>query len=235
MKARDLLDVVLFDLDGTVADTHGLILQCFDYAMKQHTGLAGKREIWKARIGLPLDDILCATYAHYGLASPTEAQLDAVKQTYRAHMRENDESIRAFDGVPEILATLKAGGSRLGIVTTKHRAMAVRHLERIGLLNLFESEAVICGDMCAAYKPSPEPFRAALRALGAGPESAAMVGDSEHDILGAKAAGLLAVAACWGTDNRGTLLAAGPDFIAEEPNELPGIFASAPGRRTITR
>ena len=212
--------VLLFDLDGTVADTHGLILKCYDHAIRRHIGQPGKREIWEARIGLPLDDILSATYAHYGQELPSGAELDAVKQTYRSHMRESDADIRAFAEIPETLAALKDSGYRLGIVTTKHRAMAMRHLEKLALLNLFEEGAVICGDMCAACKPSPEPFRKALEALRAEPEQAAMIGDSRQDILGAKAAGILAVAACWGTDNRADLFAAGPDRVAETPRDL---------------
>ena len=220
MTETDRLRVLLFDLDGTIADTHGLILKCYDHAVQIHIGRPGIREVWLARIGLPLDDILNATYVHYGMALPTTEEMAAVKQTYRDHMRESDGDIQAFAGMPETLAELKSRGYRLGVITTKHRAMAVRHLERLDLLNVFEQGAVVCGDMCAACKPAPEPFWLALELLKVAPDQAAMIGDSRQDILGAKAAGVLAVAACWGTDNRATLLAASPDRVAETPSDL---------------
>lgn len=212
--------IFLFDLDGTLIDTHGLILQCYDHAMRSHIGQPGLRTIWEARIGLPLDEILSATYAHYGAAAPTVAEMDAVKQTYRAHMRENDDHVRPFMGIPEMLADLANLGYRLGVVTTKHQAMALRHLERTGLLARFDRGAVIAGDMCTACKPAPEPFLAALRAMDGNAGEAAMVGDSRQDILGAKAAGVMAVGALWGSDNRADLLASEPDLVAEKPDDL---------------
>lgn len=220
MQTRNALRVYLFDLDGTVADTHGLIMQCYDHAAQTHLGQAGRREIWELNIGLPLDEILRATYTHYKLPEPTQAQIDAMKQTYRAHMRDNDNTIRPFAGIPETLTELKQRGLRLGIVTTKHQAMALRHLELLELRPLFEANAIICGDMCARYKPAPDPFLRALDELNATPEETAMIGDSQHDIAGAKSVGILAVAACWGTDHRADLLAAQPDVIIERPPDL---------------
>ncbi len=220
MPERGPFRILLFDLDGTVADTHGLILKCYDHAIRYHISQPGKREIWESRIGLPLDDILNATYAHYGRELPGEVELNAVKQTYRTHMRESDADIRAFAGIPETLTALAEKGYQLGIVTTKHQAMAMRHLEKLALLNLFEEGAIVCGDMCAVCKPAPDPFWKVLEALRAEPEHAAMIGDSRQDILGAKAAGIYSVAACWGTDNRADLLAAAPDRVAETPYDL---------------
>lgn len=220
MRRVDRLRVFLFDLDGTVADTHGLILKCYDHAMRTHTGQAGLREIWETQIGLPLDEILKATYAHYRLPDPSAVEIEAVKQTYRSHMREQDRNIQAFPAIPETLTTLKGRGLRLGIVTTKHQAMALRHLKLLGLRHLFEAEAVICGDMCEQYKPAPDPFIKAMEALNAMPDETAMVGDSRHDILGAKGVRILAIAGCWGTDHRADLLAAQPDIIAETPTDL---------------
>ena len=219
--------VLLFDLDGTIADTHGLIMKCYDHAIREHIGKPGLRQIWEARIGLPLDDILTATYAHYGQSVPTVAQLDAVKHTYRTHMRDNDDSIQSFGGVEPALIALRSRGYALGIVTTKHRKMALRHLSKLCLLSYFDERAVICGDMGAECKPSPEPIWMAIRALNCIAEHAAMIGDSMQDILAARAANVYAIAACWGTDNRDSLLAAGPDQILESPSGLIELFAGS--------
>jgi pyrophosphatase PpaX len=211
------LEAMLFDLDGTVADTHGLIRECFDYAIRTHLGQPAPMEVWQQRVGLPLDTILLAAYAHYD-APCAEETLSALKASYRAHMRAQRDNITAFPGVHATLAELRRRGVRLAIVTTKYREMALHHIETAGLTEFFE--AVVAGDDCTHNKPHPEPFQKALAALNVKPEHTAMVGDSQFDILGAHNAGVYGVAACWGTDSREDLLKALPDATLESPEEL---------------
>ena len=116
------------------------------------------------------------------------------------------------------LAEFASRGWLLAIVTTKPAEGALRHLESQGLTHLFG--AVITGDRCQNLKPHPEPFLNALTALNVPAAAAVAVGDSEHDINGARAAGATTVAACWGTMSRDKLLSARPDFVAEQPSEL---------------
>ena len=211
------LEAMLFDLDGTVADTHGLIRECYDYAIRTHLGQPAPLEIWQQRVGLPLDTVLLAAYAHFEAPCSPET-LGAVKACYRAHMRTRRDNVTAFPGIHAALAELTGRGLRLAIVTTKYREMALHHMATAGVAEFFE--AVVAGDDCAHTKPHPEPFQKALAALNTVPARAAMVGDSQYDILGAHNAGVYAVAACWGTDSRDDLLAARPDFIAESPQDL---------------
>ena len=216
-------EAMLFDLDGTVADTHGLIRECYDYAIRTHLGQPAPMEVWQQRVGLPLDTVLLAACAHFDAPCPPET-LGALKTTYRAHMRTQRDHIAAFPGIHAALAELRQRGIRLAIVTTKYREMALHHLETIGMTEFFE--AVVAGDDCTHTKPHPEPFQKALAALNVRPERAAMIGDSQYDILGAHNAGVYAVAACWGTDSRDDLLAALPDYTAERPEELLGLLPS---------
>lgn len=209
---------MLFDLDGTLADTHGLINKCYDHAIRTHLGQPSVREIWEARVGLPLEDVLYATFEHYGKPRPSDSEMETIKQSYRAHMRENDDMVTLFGGVRELVEAARASGLKLGVVTTKHQVMARRHLRLVGLGDFFDS--VVCGDMCARYKPHPEPFEMALDLMNVSADETAMVGDSRHDINGAKGVGVYSIAACWGTDNRQALMEAGPEFIAERPDDI---------------
>lgn len=215
------LKALLFDLDGTVADTHGLIRECYDHAIRTHLGQPAPIEVWQERVGLPLDTVLLAAFAHYQSDCPPNI-LKEVKDCYRAHMRTRRDDISAFPGILPMLNKLRESGIRMAIVTTKYREMALHHLETIGMAEFFE--AVIAGDDCTHCKPHPEPFLKALASLGLPAESAAMVGDSQYDILGAHSAGIYSVAALWGTDSREELLAALPDFIAEAPSDLVDHF-----------
>jgi putative hydrolase of the HAD superfamily len=114
---------------------------------------------------LPLDDVL-------------DALLGAIR-------------FRAYPEVPGVLARLRAGGARLAVVSNWDISL---HdvLERTGLRPLVD--AVVISAELGVAKPDPAIFRAALDRLGAGPEGALHVGDSlEHDVAGARAAGLEAV------------------------------------------
>jgi HAD superfamily hydrolase (TIGR01509 family) len=215
---------LLLDLDGTVVDTHALLYRCYDHAVRAHGGRGSDRATWERCLGLPLEGVFAATFALYQQPLPEEA-LPALLESYRAMLRAGEADVRTFPGMREALEALRQRGVRLAVVTTKHRASATRHLESQRLTHLFD--AVVTGDQCARCKPDPEPFLRALAALGVAAEEAAGVGDTEHDVRGARAAGALAVAACWGALNRPALLAARPDRVAEAPADLLGL---GPGR-----
>lgn len=211
------LRALLLDLDGTLCNTHPLILASLDHTMRTHLDRPAHKEIWQSCIGLPLEAILEATYRHYE-APFTDDQIVEAKETYRTYMRAHADTVRAFPTVIGTLQALRAQGVRLAVVTTKHRAMALRHLNTSGLEPFLD--LLVAGDECRKCKPDPEPFLRALHALDISADTAAAVGDSPHDITGGRAAGLYTVAACWGTDCRDALLDRSPDRIATEPGDL---------------
>jgi pyrophosphatase PpaX len=223
MMTRPALRALLLDLDGTVADTHEFMYACYTHAVRHHLGHDGERRLWEQAAGLPLQEVFAATFRHFGHAAPADV-LHAATDCYRSYMRERDSTVRPFPEITETLTALRGRNVRLAIVTTKHRRQAVRQLEVIRLASLFE--VVVAGDDCRHAKPHPEPFLTALAALGVTPAEAMGVGDTAHDIHGSRAAGLRAVAACWGTIDRGALLAAGPDVVAEKPGDLLALCAT---------
>jgi pyrophosphatase PpaX len=228
MGASPKIRALLLDLDGTLADTHELIFQCFSETLRRHVDRECSRCIWENSVGLPLEQMFAMALEDLGVHGPSPGELAT---RYREHLAEIDGTVRAFPEVPEVLAALQEGGLRLALVTSKHEPAASRHLERLGLEHLFE--VIVTGDQCAQCKPDPEPFSRALAALGVAAGEAAAVGDSEPDVLGARAAGVLAAAACWGTMHRNALLSARPDVVLEEPRDLlrflgPGGFSAGP-------
>jgi putative hydrolase of the HAD superfamily len=116
----------------------------------------------------------------------TSLPLDDVLEALLAAIR-----FRAYPEVPDVLARLRASGARLAVVSNWDVSL---HdvLERTGLRPLVD--AVVISAELGVAKPDPAIFRAALDRLGAAPEGAVHVGDSlEHDVAGARAAGLEAV------------------------------------------
>jgi pyrophosphatase PpaX len=211
---------LLLDLDGTVVDTHELIYQCYDKTMRQHCGCQGSRHVLEQCTGMHLRDIFTATLAHSERPVSDQLLTEAIA-IYREHLRANEASVSTFPGMRQSLIEFVRRGWKLGIVTTKHSVSAHRHLQSQELTQLFD--VVIAGDQCTNIKPHPEPFIKALEALGLAPGDAIGIGDSEHDIHSARAAGMMTVGACWGALSRGKLLAAKPDFVAEKPEDLLGI------------
>jgi pyrophosphatase PpaX len=217
MTSATIKRAVLLDLDGTVVDTHELIFQSYDWTMRQHCGCEGSRQILEACTGLPLREIFAATLEHARLPVADAVLTNAIIH-YRQHLKDNEKSVTTFPGMRSTLIELTQRGWRLGIVTTKGAEGALRHLTSQDLIQFFGS--VVTGDQCQNLKPHPEPFQTALKALNVRPENALGVGDTEHDIVSARAAGLVSVAACWGTLSRGRLVGANPDFVIGRPEEL---------------
>jgi pyrophosphatase PpaX len=204
---------VLFDLDGTLADSVPLILRCYRHTLAAHGGREPDEAGWLASLGRPLR-------VQFGALARSEAELDALVETYvQFQRRVHDEMVRPFPGVPDVLDALAEGGVRLGIVTSKRREMTGRTLRVCGIASRFQ--AIITPDDVDQPKPDAAPVLAAVRQLGdPAPGRVLMVGDAPVDILAGRAAGVRTAAALWGPIPRAALEEAGPDFFVEEPGAL---------------
>jgi pyrophosphatase PpaX len=174
-----LIKAVLFDLDGTLIDTNNLIIQSFKHTFKKHLN----REVPENEIVMHFGEPLLDTFARYD-----RDNADILIQTYRAHNETvHDELTTEIVGAKETLRELKALGIKIGIVTSKRRALAERGLK---LFNLHElMEVIISPEDTTKHKPHAEPILKACEKLGILPEEALMVGDSHFDILSGKNAG----------------------------------------------
>ena len=210
---------LLFDLDGTVADTHELIFGCLDQTARQILGVPFPRWLWQDHVGAPLADLfslVCST--------PQSQIIEELVHCYRQMQLSLEHTIRPFPGVGQTLDDLRQRGMRLAVVTTKMRDVAIRHLDAIGFARHFD--AIVGFDDCIRPKPDAEPFLRAAQALGVAPAAAAGVGDSPVDVQGARAAGMVSIAAMWGTVSRDAVLATRPDHVVTRPSELLDLLPS---------
>jgi len=202
--------VVLFDLDGTLADTIPLIVASYQHAFR--TVLAEEVEEGRARawIGRPLLPALLEESPEHG------HELDRV---YREWNLANTPSlIRRYPGVPELLAQLTAAGVTCAVATSKRRETARLALVGVGIDHLVD---VVAGlEDTAAHKPAPDPLLFAAASLGVDPAHCVYVGDATVDVLAARAAGMAAVAVTWGAGEREALVAAGPDALVDTVADL---------------
>jgi pyrophosphatase PpaX len=143
--------------------------------------------------------------------------------TYRVHNDEyHDRLVGRFDGVVEMLAALRGRGYRLGVVTSKREQPARHGLRRDGLEPLFDD--AVFHDDTERHKPHPEPLLLAARRAAVPPHAVVYVGDSIHDIVAGRAAGMRTIAAGWGPFARDVLERERPDAIADSPAAVLGIL-----------
>jgi phosphoglycolate phosphatase len=204
--------VVAFDLDGTLVDTPRAIVETFTAAFAAIGAEPGDAAAIRATIGLPLE---LAFSTLLGVALEDDQVADAVKQ-YQALFRElilPRAGELVFPGVVDGLEALRDDGHALAVATSKWYASADALLTAAGLRDAFE--VVVGADQVTHPKPHPEMAHAIMRRLGVSSERAVMVGDTTHDLLMARAAGMSSVAVTYGVHGAQELSSADPTWMAD--------------------
>jgi pyrophosphatase PpaX len=210
MASPPLRSPVLFDLDGTLIDSIELILKSAQFAFAKCDLACPTDAEWLTGVGRPLP----VMFSHF--AAGREPELIAAYREFQ--MANHDRLVTAYPGVPEMLEELATAGHRMGIVTSKVSALAMRGLSLTGIDRYFET--VIGMDVCRRHKPDPEPVLIALDRLSSEPAGAWFVGDSVHDMASGNAAGVATVGALWGPFNEEDLAPSKPAFLAPRPGDV---------------
>jgi len=206
---------VLFDLDGTLIDSIGLLLESVKHAFEGRSRVPTEPE-WVAGIGTPLRKQLAEWCG-------SDEEIEALTTRYRTFQREHhDRLTSAYPGVVDTLQALERRGHPMGVVTSKSNEMMDRGLAWAGLDQFMAT--TIGMDSCSVHKPDPTPVRIALHELGYSPVEAVFVGDSPHDILSGNSAGVISVAALWGPFTREQLERYQPREYLENITDLPGLL-----------
>lgn len=215
---------LLFDLDGTLADSIALLLASFHHTFDAHGKPAPPDEAWIAGIGTPL----VTQMRHF---VPDEKEAQQMILTYREFQRtHHDAMLREFEGVGDTLALLKSQGHPTALVTSKSNDLAHRALTWLHLTS--HIDAVVGMDSTKRHKPDPDPVLHALSILGSSPSNALFLGDSPHDIEAGNAAGVTSVAALWGPFSRRVLEQASPAYLLEHIRELPALIGRLDAARS---
>ncbi|MEJ0070603.1 MAG: phosphoglycolate phosphatase [Pseudomonadota bacterium] len=187
---------VILDLDGTLVDSAPDLRAIAERVLAEAGRPALDLPTVKRFIGDGVRKLVERAFAATGPALDPAALDHATARFTELYEAAASVLTRPYDGVPETLARLRAGGIRLAVCTNKPMAAAAIVLRELGLAPLIN--AVSGGDSVARRKPDPEHVRDALQRIGGLPEQAVMVGDNEHDIAAGKAAGLVTIAVTYG-------------------------------------
>ena len=209
-----MFDTVLFDLDGTLTDPGEGITKSVEYALKKFDIITQDRcELYKF-IGPPLKD---SFMKYYGFSEEKAEQAIAY---YREYFRdigifENE----VYEGVEDMLRSLHADGKRLILATSKPEEFAIRILEHFGLKKYFAVAAGASMDSSRSKKGDVIAYAISL-CEDFNKDTAVMIGDREHDIIGAKENGLKSIGVLYGYGDENELKTAGADYIVSSPTDI---------------
>ncbi|MCE8537548.1 HAD-IA family hydrolase [Ruegeria pomeroyi] len=214
---------VIFDLDGTLADTSGDLLAAANHCFRdmglgdvlvpgQDAGIALRGGRMMLTRGLER----AGAYD----AATVERYYPVLLEAYRGAI---DHHSFLYPGAMEAVEDLRGLGYGVGICTNKPEALADLLLQRLGVRDAFA--ALIGADTLPVRKPDPEPLRAAARAAGGDPATCVLVGDSDTDRNTARAAGVPSILVTFGPS--------GADMAALEPEALLDRFEDLP--QVVTR
>jgi phosphoglycolate phosphatase len=189
----DPVELVLFDLDGTLADT-----------APDLAAAANRQRLDRGLPPLPLDALRpMASHGARGLIgralglAPGDDGYEAARIEFLAYYEQAlCVHTRLFAGMAETLAQLESEGRRWGVVTNKARRFTEPLMEKLGLHR--RAACVVSGDTTAHAKPHPAPLLHALGVCGVAAERGVYVGDDRRDIAAGRAARMRTVIACYG-------------------------------------
>lgn len=209
-----MFKAVLFDLDGTLLNTLEDLNASVNAALSA-CGYRAEQELMQTRsfVGNGVKKLI-----ERSLPPHTEdEEIERVLAVFRAHYSKNMRNkTRPYDGIPELLAALKADGIKLAVVSNKFDA-AVKAL----CAEMFPGIKTAIGEREGIrQKPAPDSVFAALEEMGAEKSEAIYIGDSDVDVLTAKNAGMKCIGVTWGFRDRDLLEKTGADFIANTTEEI---------------
>jgi pyrophosphatase PpaX len=182
------INTVLFDFDGTLLDSNDLIADSWRHTVRSFVGRSVTDDEVRRTLGEMLIDSMRWLMPEI---DPKEAV-----DFYRDYQREIFlDSIGLYDGTERVLRTLKAAGYKTALVTSRMKSSTFRALEKFGITELFD--AVLTASDTDKFKPDPEPIFITLDMIGAKPEDAIFIGDTNHDIEAGKAARVFTVLVDW--------------------------------------
>lgn len=207
--------LIIFDFDGTLADTRELIIRTNQESQKAMGHEPVSEDIIQGTIGLPLAEGIMAQ-----MPELTPQDMPAWCATYRRifDVLKSQYVPAIFPHVKETLEALHSQGCVLSVASSRLSVSLNDFLRQMGLAPLFT--LVLGADNVTAAKPDPAPVLQTMQELGFAPEDTLVVGDMPVDILMGSRAGAKTCGVTFGNSNREELSAAGADYVIDDMAKL---------------
>lgn len=194
-----MIEAVLFDLDGTLADTAPDMARTVN-AMRATRGLAPvEPSLVRPHVSKGARGMICSAF---GMTTEDPDFMPMREEFLEIYGREPCVDTVLFPGMEELLDSLEADGIAWGVVTNKFERFARPILASLGIAE--RAAAIVGGDTCPRPKPFPDPLLFAAEIIGVAPQSTLYVGDDERDVQAARAAGMPVIVAGYGYLGDGT-------------------------------
>ena len=181
-------DTVVFDFDGTIADTNRLIVDSWQSVFMARTGEKGDEERILATFGEPLYYTMEKLFPDYDVEDSVNIYRNYQKDVFY-------DRIDIFPGMKKLILDLKARGYKVGIATSRLKASTLLGLKKFELEDAID--ALVTVEDTEKHKPDPEPALICLEKLGSDPDTSIMLGDSAYDMGCGKNAGMTTVLVGW--------------------------------------
>lgn len=212
-------ELIIFDFDGTLADTTATILATYQGAIKE-VGAAPRTDAeCQATIGLPLKEGFMLLYPEFG-----EDEIDRCVNTYRKIFIANKSKLipKLYPGVMDTLEEFHRRGYEMSVASSRSRWSLLEFCDDNKISHFFK--LILGADDVTHAKPDPEPVLKTLEILKKKPEAAVVVGDMPVDIAMGRGAGCRTVGVTYGNSCREQLEAAGADKVIDAFPELEAIL-----------
>jgi HAD superfamily hydrolase (TIGR01509 family) len=200
---------VMFDIDACLIDSAPNLILTLDRALIDTGGGHHPDEYLRKMLGLPsyaLDELFDL---------PDWKRTLQVWSDYYADVAQTN---RLFDGVEDLLGSIKSAGLRLGVATSQGRALYEEHFHKYGVEHYFD--LAVCADDVENPKPAADPLLFAARRFSIRPAEILFLGDAPYDMQCASAAGAYGALAVWGASERSIPA----DFYPETPLDVLDIL-----------
>ncbi|MBS1788190.1 MAG: HAD family hydrolase [Acidobacteria bacterium] len=208
-------EAVVFDLDGTLANTFSTVLRIFNQVMLDRTGRHWRLEELLPYFGPPESVMFQRMFPAVEIHEPMIAD-------YFRLSREDGHEIKPFDGISELVSDLKSCGVKLGVFSAANTEAARIRVGHAGLLEYFDE--VLGGDSVENSKPHPDGLLRLMESFSVAPAQTVYIGDMVADVETGRAAGVTTVAVTWGAAKRVTLAEANPDHLIDHPKLLKSVI-----------
>ena len=213
---KKTVDLVMFDLDGTLADTGHDLADAVNFTRAHFDCRALPDQAIYAHVGRGIEHLL-----KQALPEESPNHFDDVMRVfldrYEHHLL--DRTV-LYPGVREILDYFR--DKRRVVISNKIERLAVAVVRGLGVDDQFDT--ILGGDSAAEKKPHPALLNLVLRRFQISAGRALMIGDGNTDIDAGKGAGVLTCGVTYGLGNKDDLIAAKPDFLIENLSQLTAYF-----------
>ena len=223
------MPALLFDLDGTLADTKPDLHAAMNHVLTKNGLSEVPDDAITNMIGGGAREIIKRGLSENGV-SWEDAKLDAATEEFVLWYDQNiDANTKIYPNLRPVLNAAKAANIKMAVVTNKRESLSAKLLFRLGLHGYFD--ALVGGDTLPKRKPDPDTIELALERLGVPPQEAIMVGDSEADTGGAIAANVATICVSFGYRrvgleelNADAIIDDYAEFVAAAKKLKPGLF-----------